>query len=102
MYLVQLLLPLYDNDKKPFSRADFETVRQDLTQKFGGVTAFQRSPAVGLWKEGEDDVSRDDVVMFEVMTENLDEGWWKEYRESLQRRFRQEELVVRALKASKL
>ena len=70
MYLIQLLLPLYDNNKQAFARADFDKVRQELTQKFGGVTAFQRSPAVGLWKEGDEDVSRDDVIMFEVMTGN--------------------------------
>ncbi len=102
MYLIQLLRPLYDNDKQPFSRADFNDVRQNLTERFGGVTAFQRSPAVGLWKENSEDVSRDDVLMFEVMTEELDETWWTQYRESLQEKFRQEELMVRALSATTL
>jgi hypothetical protein len=83
MYLVQLLLPLYDNDKRAFSRACFEQVRHELTHRFGGVTAFVRSPAVGLWKDDEQDVTRDDVVMFEVMAEHLEEGWWKTYRQTL-------------------
>jgi hypothetical protein len=102
MYLIQLLLPLYDNNKEPFSRSEFDNVRRALTDKFGGVTAFQRSPGVGLWKEGDEDVSRDDVVMFEVMTTELDEAWWAEYRANLERRFRQEELLVRALSVTKL
>jgi hypothetical protein len=50
-------------------------VRKDLMECFGGVTAFLRSPAVGLWKEGNDEVNRDEVVMFEVMTDQLDEDW---------------------------
>lgn len=63
-------------------------MRVALTEKFGGVTAFLRSPAVGISKENDDDVSRDDVVMFEVMVEELDESWWSEYREGLERAFR--------------
>jgi hypothetical protein len=61
MYLIQPLLPLYDNDKKPFPSHDYEEIRLPLAELFGGVTAFIRSPAVGLWKEGDIEVSRDDV-----------------------------------------
>jgi hypothetical protein len=31
-----------------------------------------------------------------VMTESLDEAWWHSYREELERRFRQDEMIVRA------
>jgi hypothetical protein len=102
MYLIQLLLPVYDNHKQPFDRAHFRAVRQELTDRFGGVTAFLRSPALGLWKDDDDKVSRDDVVMFEVMTEELDESWWADYRQTLEQKFKQEELVVRALSVVKL
>ncbi|MFN2491395.1 MAG: hypothetical protein ABR501_00745 [Pyrinomonadaceae bacterium] len=95
-------MPLYDNQRRSFTRPDFDLVRKDLTERFGGVTAFLRSPGEGLWKEGEDNVSRDDVVMFEVMAEELAESWWAEYRESLQERFRQETLLIRALQVIKL
>ena len=101
MYLVQLLLPLYDNNKRAIPRAYFDQVRQELTDRFGGVTAFVRSPAVGLWKDDED-ITRDDVVMFEVMAEQLDEGWWKKYRQELENTFRQETVVVRALETIRL
>ena len=102
MYLVQLLLPLYDNDRRPFSRKQFDEVRHKLTDHFGGVTAYLRSPAVGVWKENDQDVSRDDVVMFEVMSENLDESWWAQYRQDLEKTFRQDEVLVRAMTVSKL
>lgn len=102
MYLIQLLLPQYDNDKRPFSRQHFDRVRHRLTEKFGGVTAYLRSPAVGLWKENDRDVSRDDVVMFEVMSEQLDESWWAEYREDLEKMFRQDQVLVRAIAVRKL
>ena len=102
MYLVQLLLPIYDNDKRAFPRAYFDQVRQELTDRFGGVTAFVRSPAVGLWKDDDQDITRDDVVMFEVMADFLDEEWWKKYRQKLEDTFRQETIVVRALEATNL
>jgi hypothetical protein len=31
------------------------------------------------------------------MTDDLDRTWWRDYREALRVRFRQEELVVRAM-----
>jgi hypothetical protein len=96
MFLVQLLLPLYDNSNLPFSRAAFDRVRDELTQRFGGVTAFLRSPAEGLWKEQRGPVKRDDVVIYEVMVDELERDWWTVYRAELEKRFRQEELVVRA------
>jgi hypothetical protein len=101
MHLIQLLLPLHDNDRQKFPAAYFDSVRNDLIDRFGGVTAFLRSPAVGLWKT-DDDVSRDEVVMFEVMSPDLDEQWWLEYRKKLEKKFRQEELWVWASRVKRL
>jgi hypothetical protein len=102
MHLIQLLLPLHDNQQRALPHAYFEKVREQLTKRFGGVTAFVRSPAVGLWKEGADDINRDDVVMFEVVTEELDKAWWADYRQQLQHEFRQEELLVWASEITRL
>ena len=96
MHLIQLLLPLYDNAGAPFPRAHYESVSAELTHTFGGLTAYTRSPAEGLWREGGTGTQRDDIVVYEVMAESLDERWWREYREELERRFAQERLVVRA------
>ena len=65
-------------------------------EHFGGVTAFTRNPAEGLWKEGGEDPARDDIVIFEVMADWLDRSWWRGYRTELERRFEQDEIVVRA------
>ena len=102
MHLVQLLLPVYDNDKRAFPRAYFDQVRVELTQQFGGVTAFVRSPAVGFWKDNEEDITRDDVIMFEVLTDDLDQDWWKNYRQKLEKIFRQETILVRATETNRL
>ncbi|CAN5721664.1 hypothetical protein BH24ACI4_BH24ACI4_01790 [soil metagenome] len=63
---------------------------------FGGLTAHLRAPARGLWKADDGSVARDDVAILEVMGEGLDRAWWAEYRRTLERRFRQEVMVVRA------
>ena len=96
MHLVQLFLPLRDNDGVAFPAALFAAEREELTEAFGGVTAYQRAPVTGLW-EDDDTVQRDDLVLFEVMVEALDRDWWKRHAKALERRFRQEEILVRAL-----
>ena len=101
MYLVEILLPLYDNEGRRFGAGEFDRVRDELAGRFGGVTAFRRAPGEGVWLEGGGE-SRDRVVLFEVMAEVLDRAWWRAYREELERRFRQEKMIVRATKFEEL
>ena len=58
MHLVQLFLPLRDASGAAFERALYAQVREELTRVHGGVTAYQRSPAVGLWEAPDGDVER--------------------------------------------
>ena len=102
MHLVELFLPLRDNAGKAFPRAFYDDVRSQLAEVHGGVTAFTRAPATGLWEDDEGDVQRDEVVLFEVMVEQLDHGWWRQYRTRLERRFRQDEVLVRATLVERL
>ena len=95
MHIIEILLPLYDNSGAPFGAEAFGRVREELVEHFGGLTAFTRSPAEGLWQEG-GERSRDEIVIFEVMADWLDRGWWRTYRGELERRFEQEAIVVRA------
>jgi hypothetical protein len=101
-YLIQILLPVYDNEGRAFGEAAFAPTRAELTERFGGLTAYLRAPARGLWKKEEGTVERDDIAIFEVMSEALDEGWWREYRSRLEARFRQDLIVVRATAISVL
>jgi hypothetical protein len=97
MHLVQILLPLRLRDGSDVPAATFAEVRLELTQRFGGVTAYSRSPATGLWKRTDAEVERDQVVMIEVVVEAFDRDWWAQYREGLEQRFDQEEIHARAL-----
>jgi hypothetical protein len=96
MYLVQLLLPLYDNSGTRQPDALFHRVREQLTERFGGLTAYSRAPARGVWQSDEGGTSQDEIVVYEVMTKTLDRAWWHSYREELEQSFRQEQIVVRA------
>ena len=96
MHLVQILLPLYDNGQNPQSPDEFRRVRKELTDKFGGLTVYTRAPAEGMWKLDDNKTSRDDIVIFEVIANDLDAVWWRDYRHELEGRFRQEVVVIRA------
>ena len=102
MHLVQLFLPLRDAEGEPFERPSYARVRDELTRAFGGVTAYQRAPATGLWEAPDGDVERDDVLLFEVLVDTLDRGWWSAYAAELARRFRQHEVMVRACPCERL
>jgi arylsulfatase A-like enzyme len=95
MQLVQILLPLYDNAGHLFGEELFGKVRHELTERFGGLTAFTSAPAQGLWQD-EGETKHDEIVVFEVMVEELDAAWWRDYRKMLEREFRQDTIVIRA------
>jgi hypothetical protein len=49
-HLVQLLLPVYDKAGVPFPPEHHARVRRALTERFGGVTSYNRAPAQGVWQ----------------------------------------------------
>jgi hypothetical protein len=102
MYLVQILLPVYDNEGHAFDASEYIHLRHELADRFGGVTAYTRAPARGVWKDDTGETTRDDIVIFEVMTPELDREWWTSFRKDLESRFRQESVIVRALTSTVL
>jgi hypothetical protein len=97
-YLIQILLPLYDNEQHPFPRHFYVKVGEILTERFGGLTAYNRSPAEGLWKDGPSRTQRDEIIVYEIMAEKLNRRWWTRFRKELEALFRQESIVIRAQK----
>jgi hypothetical protein len=102
MFLVQLLLPTRDNEQRPIDGALFGKVRTALADRFGGVTAYHRSPASGLWKRPDGAVDGDEVVMVEVEAQTLDREWFAGFRRQLERDFKQESILVRAIAVENL
>jgi hypothetical protein len=95
VFVVELFLPLETSAGKPVSPATFERIKSELTDRFGGVTAFLRSPADGAWKPAEGSVVHDQVVIFEVMVSDVDTAWWHRYRKTLEIELEQERILAR-------
>ncbi len=95
--LVQILLPLADNEGRPFTEADYAPFMDEITRRCGGLTAHVRAPAAGVWADGEGEPTRDDVVLIEAMDDGYDRDYWAGLRGRLEDRFRQEDVVIRVL-----
>ncbi|HWB40419.1 MAG TPA: hypothetical protein VG500_04120 [Gemmatimonadales bacterium] len=102
MHLVQLLLPTNDEQGRAYPRAPYDELVRELTDRFGGVTAYTRAPATGLWEAASGETVRDQVVVYEVMADELDLDWWAELRRRLEAQLAQDELVVRAQEIRRL
>lgn len=72
MYLVQLLLPLFDRRGAAHAQARIAEVERVLVERFGGATSYARAPASGRWREDGGAVEHDDLVVCEVMVDRLD------------------------------
>jgi hypothetical protein len=97
MHLVQILLPVYDNDGHALLHETYDGIRDELVARFGGLTSFTQSPAEGLWTNADKKTGRDEIILIEVMVKDVDQAWWASYRERLQRDLRQESIVIRSL-----
>jgi hypothetical protein len=91
VHLVQLLLPI-GADQTAVSQ-----IRSELTDRFGGMTVYARAPADGFWRDEDDRTVHDDIVVVEVMAAIWDPDWWRSYRARLERRFGEQEIVIRAV-----
>jgi hypothetical protein len=97
LYLIQVLIPVRHKNGSRVPADEFVRLRRLLVETFGGLTEFSRSPARGLWKPDPKDVAeKDDIVVFEVMTETLDRTWWALIRQALEARLGQEMIVIRS------
>jgi hypothetical protein len=101
IHLVEILLPVSDNEGEQHPGHLFSLVQRELTERFGGVTSFSRAPAQGITDDGGRKV-HDDIIVVEVMTEALDRDWWAAYRGTLENRFKQDEIVIRAINILRL
>ena len=97
MHLIQLFLPRTDGQGAELPKPLFAQVRSVLLERFGGITAYLRTPAKGLWVDDSAAVVDDDLVVYEEVVETLDRDWWRSYLARLERDFRQQRLHVRVV-----
>src|ERR1043165_1071733 len=94
MHLIEIFLPLSDNDGNRFAAGTYASIRKELTDKFGGLTTFSRAPAEGTDTEHGRE-RHDELVVFEIMTDEFDRAWWAAYRKQLEKTFRQDRILIR-------
>lgn len=92
---VEIFVPLFRGDGQPVENNYLADLERQLTERFGGVTAFTRAPARGRWSDG-GRVETDEVVIYEVMVETLDRPWWAELRQRLERELDQQKVLIRS------
>jgi hypothetical protein len=100
--LIQIFLPLYDNNKREFDRALYDDLRTRLKDQFGGVTFYRNAPAEGLWKDETGKTNFDELVIAEVMIAEINEEWWRQFKQHLEQIFYQEEILIRSILFEKL
>ncbi len=102
MHLIQIFLPLYDNNKQPFDPSLYEKLRTGLKEEFGGVSFFRNAPVEGLWKDETGKTNYDELIIAEVMISELNKDWWQQFKERLEQLFKQEEILIRSIVFNKL
>jgi hypothetical protein len=95
MFVVELFIPLEKPDGTPTPPETLERIKSELTERFGGVTAFLQSPAEGAWKPKSRAIIHDRVAIFEVMVRDVDTVWWRGYRQQLEAELEQEQILAR-------
>ena len=94
MNIVEVFLPLDTGRGDPIPLETIEGLVAGLADRFGGATAYTREPAEGLWKRAIT-IVRDRIIVVEVMVEDVDEAWWRDYRRRLESEFEQEIILIR-------
>ena len=95
MFLIQILIPLADNEGRKFPSERFTLVKKRLIEEFSGLTIFSQSPAEGIWEKNNEDVSEDRILIFEVMADKKNIKWWRDFRTWLEEEFEQDYVVIR-------
>jgi len=98
-FLIEIFLPLKRTGGG--ARPEFNKTTQELSRRFGGSTAFTRAPADGRWKKRGKTI-KDVMVVIEVMVSKIDRPWWRRYARTLAERFKQDQVLIRSTRVSRL
>lgn len=72
----------------------YKAIRLELTERFGGMTAYSHSSATGLWKNDDEELTVDKVIVYEVIADGHEKKFWKSFKEILKAQFKQGDMVI--------
>ena len=93
--LFQILLPLYDKEGEPIPVENYKELKVELTEHFGGLTTYSRSPATGVWKDPKDEIAVDKIIVYEVVSDSREVNYWQNLKVALEKKFDQDEIMIR-------
>lgn len=93
--LIQIFLPATSTKSKSYPQDLYDQLLQKLTTKFKGATSYQKSSVTGFWKNDEGKKEKDELIIFEVMSDEFDVDFWERYKEELKKAFKQKDIVIR-------
>lgn len=73
----------------------YKSIRLELTERFGRLTAYSRSPATGLWKDDDEELTVDKLIVYEVIANDFEKKFWKSFKEILKAQLKQEDKIIR-------
>ncbi|MBA7660658.1 hypothetical protein ES703_68662 [subsurface metagenome] len=100
--LYQLYLPLTYNDGSPIEEGKFNMTRQELVTRFGGLTTTPPGFPLQGWWQSAGAVVRDDIVVWTVVTQGDENGFFQTFKQLLRERFAQEEIYIVKIPAEAL
>lgn len=92
--LYQLYLPLTYNDGRPIEKQKFHLTRQELTTRFGGLTSTPPGFPLQGWWHSTQGIVMDDIVIWTILTQDDEDQFFLNYKETLRQRFAQEEIFL--------
>lgn len=94
-YRFELLIPLADNEGRPFPWPKIERVGNTLMERFEGCRCQPLAPHLGLWRY-RGIVYREGLLLFTVDSPRADESldWILAYKNRLKRQFSQVEIYL--------
>lgn len=95
-------LPITFNDGSTIPDELFTQVRDELVERFVGFHVLSPgSPAEGWWKPGTV-LHRDDMLIYQVDTEEDEGEFFQQYKKVLEERFKQDEIWMQRLEARRI
>jgi inorganic pyrophosphatase len=95
MELIQIFIPTADQEGSSFPPQHFDDLKKELTDQFGGVTIYARSPAKGIWKPDSGSEETDNMVIYEILVQEMNTTYWAELKSRLEDTFQQKEIMMR-------
>jgi len=92
--IYEIYLPLTYNDGKPIEKEKFGLTREELVDRFGGVTSTPPGFPLEGWWHSPHGVVRDDIMIWTVVTQIDDDLFFLKYKETLKQRFIQEDIQL--------